>query len=203
MFKSNSKFPKFFVYTMIALALCIFIGMFFSSTLVAVVYFFAIIIATLLLLLDKKYGTLLTNYKLTFLLFEIVNLIAIISVIYYESPNHSQVLLTFLIFTIIVEVLMMIIDVFVLKNETLTKRRNLIIDFCKLCSMICLMTYFFNVSKLYFSVVTLSFEFINLVVKITVGMKMVKLQPSKDDSESKEDIADFIHSSDENNGDDE
>ncbi len=166
MFESSSKFPKFFVYMMLLLASIAFLGMFFSIKIVAAVYFIAIVLCIVLNILDRKYGTILTNYKLTYLLFELVNLIAVISVIYFEYSKHTEVLNLFLILLVILEVLLIIIDVFVIKNKNLTKRENLVVDFIKLCSMICFLTYFFNVSKLYFSIFAFVFESINLVMKV-------------------------------------
>ena len=98
MFESNSKFPKFYVYMMLLSAILAFVGMFFSVKIVSAIYFIAIILSLVLYILDKKYGTLLTNYKLTYMLFELVNLIAVISIVYYEFLNHSEVLNLFLFY---------------------------------------------------------------------------------------------------------
>ena len=200
MFESNSRFPKIFVYVMFLLVAVIFVGIFFSVKFVAVVYLTTLIIAALLLLLDKKYGTLLTNYKLTFMLFELVNLIAVISVIYYEYSNHSKMLNVFLIMLVVIEVLMILIDVFVMKNKDLSKRTNILIDFLKLCSMICIITYFFGVSKLYFAVTAFSFECLNLIVKIAILERSKrKINVTGNSAEKLEDI---IHSNNDNPGDD-
>ena len=100
MFESNSKFPKIFVYMMSVLALMMFIGMFFGVVFVGSPYFIALLICAILLILDRKYGSILTNYKLVYLLFEIVNLFAVISVVYYEYSKHTEILNTFLILLI-------------------------------------------------------------------------------------------------------
>ena len=165
MFESNSKFPKIFVYMMSILALMMFIGMFFGVVFVGSPYFIALLICAILLILDRKYGSILTNYKLVYLLFEIVNLIAVISVVYYEYSKHTEILNTFLILLIVIETLMALIDIFLLKNKKLTRTMNVVIDFIKLCSMICIITYFFGVSKLYFAIFAFVFEAINLTVK--------------------------------------
>ena len=192
MFESNSKFPKFYVYMMLLSAILAFAGMFFSVKIVSAIYFIAIILSLVLFILDKKYGTLLTNYKLTFALFELVNLIAVVSVVYYEFSNHLEVLNLFLILLIAIEVLMLIIDIFVIKNKNLTKRENLTIDFFKLCSMVCILTYFFNVSELYFSIFAFVFESIVLVFKVYSNLE------DKPEEEKKEElIEDVIHSNSE------
>lgn len=204
MFESNSKFPKIFVYMMSLLAVIMFIGMFFGVIFVGSPYFIAMLICAVILILDRRYGSILTNYKLTYLLFEIVNLIAVISVVYYEYSKHTEMLNIFLILLIAIEVVMAIIDIFLLKNKNLTKIKNVIIDFIKLCSMICIMTYFFNVSKLYFAIFAFVFESMNLAVKISTYFenlgKKQKSEPETENQEKTEKIEDIIHSNSEGDG---
>lgn len=204
MFESNSKFPKIFVYMMSLLAVIMFIGMFFGVVFVGSPYFIAVLICAVILILDRRYGSILTNYKLTYFLFEIVNLIAMISVVYYEYSKHTEMLNIFLILLIAIEVVMAIIDIFLLKNKNLTKIKNVIIDFIKLCSMICIMTYFFNVSKLYFAIFAFVFESMNLAVKISTYFenlgKKQKTEPETENQEKTEKIEDIIHSNSEGDG---
>lgn len=169
MFESTSKFPKFYLYMLLCIAITIFIGMFFSLTLVCVVYFVALLLSAVVLMLDKKYGTILTNYKLTFFLFDLINLIAAIAIIYYENKTHTRELNNFLIGLIVANVVLMVVDIFLIKNKNMTKTENLWIDVVKLCSMICMLTYFFKVSELVYAIVALGFEIINLVLKIVVN----------------------------------
>ncbi len=195
MFESNSKLPKIFVYMMSLLAILMLVGLFFGVGYVSMPYFVALIICVLLLILDKKSNSNLTNYKLTYLLFEIVNLIAVISVIYYEYKKHTQCLNLFLILLVVELVLMCAIDVFVLKNKNLTKKINLSIDFIKLCSMICILTYFFGVSDLYFAIFAFAFELGNMVTKIWTHFKNRNNQPLVVE-EKTESLEDIIHSGD-------
>lgn len=197
MFESNSKFPRIFVYMMSLLAAFIFVGMFFGVLFVGSSYFIAMLICAIILLLDKKYGSILTNYKLTYLLFEIINLMAVISVVYYEYKNLTDILNLFLILLIALELLMALVDIFLLKNKDLTKTKNLLIDFIKLCSMVCIITYFFGVSKLYFAIFAFVFEAMNIAVKVETFFenKNKKNEPSQPKEEKIEDI---IHSSDNN-----
>lgn len=195
MFESNSKFPRFFVYMMSLLAGFIFIGMFFGVVFVASPYIIAMLICAIILLLDKRYGTILTNYKLAYLLFEIINLFAVISVLYYEYSKHSETLNLFLILLIVIEVLMALIDLLLLKNKHLNKSKNLMIDFFKLCSMICIITYFFGVSKLYFAIFAFMFEAMNVAVKLVAFFE----NRNKKDDETilpEKNLEDIIHSSD-------
>lgn len=195
MFESNSKLPKIFVYMMTSLAVLMLIGLFFGVVYVAMPYFVALIICVILFVLDKKSNSNLTNYKLTYLLFEVVNLIAVISVIYYEYKKHTQILNLFLIMLVVELVLMCAIDVFVLKNKNLTKKTNLIIDFLKLCSMVCIQTYFFGVSDVYFVIFAFAFELANVFTKIWTHFKNKNKQPLVVE-EKTESLEDIIHSGD-------
>lgn len=199
MFESTSKFPKIFVYMMALLACFMFVGMFFGVVFVGSSYLIAILICAIILVLDKKYGSILTNYKLTYFLFEIINLIAVISALYYEFSKHSETLNLFLVLLIIIEILMAFIDLLLLKNKFLNKSQNLMIDFFKLCSMICIITYFFGVSKLYFAIFAFVFEAMNVAVKLVnfFENRNKKVELKKDIENNLEDI---IHSSDEGDG---
>ena len=175
-----------------------FVGLFFGVGYVRVPYFIAAIICVIMLVLDKKADSNLTNYKLTYLLFGLVNLLAVISVIYYEFTKYSKVLNVFLVLLIVVEVLLAVVDLFVLKNKYLTKKFNLTIDFVRLGSMICIMTYFFGVSDLYFAIFAFAFELANMAVKV---LTFFKHKENKEVAEEKtEEIEDIIHSSDEEDG---
>jgi hypothetical protein len=198
MFESNSKLPKIFVYMLSAVAAFMFVGLFFGVGYVRIPYFIAAIICVIMLVLDKKSDSNLTNYKLTYLLFGLVNLLAVISVIYYEFTKYSKVLNVFLVLLIVVEVLLAVVDLFVLKNKYLTKKFNLTIDFVRLGSMICIMTYFFGVSDFYFAIFAFAFELANMAVKV---LTFFKHKENKEVIEEKtEEIEDIIHSSDEEDG---
>lgn len=198
MFETNSKFPKIFVYMMSLIAVIMLSGIFFSLKVVGGAYFVAMLVCAIIFILDKKYGTLLTNYKLTYLLFEIVNFVAVLAVIAYEYSKHTETLNLFLILLGALEVLMMIIDIFLLKNKHLEKIQNLLIDFVKLCSMVCIITYFFNVSKLYFALFAFMFEIANITIKVLVfSENKGKAEKTEQKSEAIEDI---IHSGDDGDG---
>lgn len=194
MFETNSKFPKIFVYMMSVLAAIMFVGIFFSAKIVGGAYFIALLICGIIFILDRKYGSILTNYKLTYLLYELVNLIAVLSVIVYEYSKHTETLNVFLILLLVVEIVMGIVDIFLLKNKQLTKTKNLIIDFIKLCSMVCIITYFFNVSKLFFAIFAFVFESMNIAVKVVTYIEnknnvIEQIKPQ-------EKLEDIIHSDD-------
>lgn len=200
MFESNSKFPRIFVYIMSFLAAVIFVGMFFDVKFVGAPYFIAMIICAVIFLLDRKFATLLTNYKLTYFLFELVNLMAVISVVYYEYENLDKNLELFLILLLVVEVLMAVIDIFLLKNKDLSRTKNLIIDFIKLCSMICILTYFFGVSKLYFAIFALIFEGMNVALKVSTYFESLNKKDKIIEIKKEEKLEDIIHSNNEGDG---
>ena len=54
------------------------------------------LVCGVIFILDRKYGSILTNYKVTYLLFEVVNLVAVITVIVYEYTKHTEILNLFL-----------------------------------------------------------------------------------------------------------
>lgn len=198
MFETTSKFPRIFVYMMTLLACFMFVGMFLGVLFVGSAYILAILICAIILLLDKKYGSVLTNYKLTYLLFEIINLIAVICVLYYEYSKHSETLNVFLILLTVIEVVMALIDLGLIKNKYLNKPQNLMIDFFKLCSMICITTYFFGVSKLYFAIFAFMFEAMNVAVKLVTYFEHRNKKEENVEPEQK--LEDIIHSSDEGDG---
>lgn len=182
------------------LAVVIFVGMFFDVKFVGAPYFIAMIICAVIFLLDRKFATLLTNYKLTYFLFELVNLMAIISVVYYEYENLDKNLEVFLILLLVVEVLMAVIDIFLLKNKDLNRTKNLIIDFIKLCSMICIITYFFGVSKLYFAIFALVFEAMNIALKVSTYFENLNKKDKVVETKKEEKLEDIIHSESEGDG---
>ena len=64
--------------------------------------------------------------------------------------------------------------------------------------MICIMTYFFGVSDLYFAIFAFAFELANMAVKV---LTFFKHKENKEVAEEKtEEIEDIIHSSDEVDG---
>ena len=167
--EKNFRFPQFFNYLLVTLSVIIFAGMFFSVKIVGGVYFIAILLSVVFAILDKKYGKFLSNYKVTFFLFDLINLISVIAILYYEYSRHEMILNVFLILLIVIEVLMMIIDFFLIKNKNLSKNESFIVNVVKIASMICILTYFYKVSILFFAIDALFFEVASLVLKIYVN----------------------------------
>ena len=197
--EKNFKFPQFFSYLLIALSVIMFVGMFFSVKLVGGAYFIAILLSVVFAILDKKYGRFLSNYKVTFFLFDLTNLIAVVAVIYYESARQGIMLKTFLALLVFIEVLMMIIDFFLIKNHNLTKNSSFIVNVVKIASMVCILTYFYKVSILFFAIDALVFEVASLILKIYVNRHEKNEEATMLQAEMK--VEDIIQSNREDDGD--
>lgn len=196
--EKNFRFPQFFNYLLVTLSVIIFAGMFFSVKIVGGVYFIAILLSVVFAILDKKYGKFLSNYKVTFFLFDLINLISVIAILYYEYSRHEMILNVFLILLIVIEVLMMIIDFFLIKNKNLSKNESFIVNVVKIASMICILTYFYKVSILFFAIDALFFEVASLVLKIYVN-KVEKNEEINEPVEPK--VEDIIQSAGKDEGD--
>ncbi|MBR2390968.1 MAG: hypothetical protein IKB06_00560 [Clostridia bacterium] len=196
--EKNFRFPQFFNYLLVTLSVIIFAGMFFSVKIVGGVYFIAILLSVVFAILDKKYGKFLSNYKVTFFLFDLINLISVIAILYYEYSRHEMILNVFLILLIVIEVLMMIIDFFLIKNKNLSKNESFIVNVVKIASMICILTYFYKVSILFFAIDALFFEVASLVLKIYVN-KAEKNEEINEPVEPK--VEDIIQSAGKDEGD--
>lgn len=201
MFENNSKFPRFFIFMLVAIACIMLSCIFFSSTLVGYTYFIALIICVVYLMIDRHYAEPLTNYKLSFFLFDLINLIAVIAVLYYELSSKALVLSIFVIILFIVEIALLVVDVFLVKIKNVSKKESLYVGLFKLASIICVCTYFYNVSDLYFAIIALAFELSNLIVKIAFNSNKFKLKSEKEDLSNDKKIEQFIRSVYDNQGD--
>jgi len=150
---TKTQFPKFFFYLLIAMALAIFVGIFFSVKFVGATYFVVIIICFVYYLLDKKYGKKLSNYKQTFFMFDLINLVAMVGVLYYEFTYHTTLINALLIALITIEFVQTILDLTFIKNTNFTTKETVFIDGIKLGAMICFLTYFYKVSTFWYAVI--------------------------------------------------
>ncbi len=178
MFDKNSKFPRFIILMLLPITMIMLVGMFFDVKIVASAYFIALLISVVFLLLDKKYGENVANYKLAFFLFDIINLIAALAVIYYEFRKYSYILNGLLIALVAVLLFLILIDVILLKNNDISKRQSILILFLNVGVMLCILTYFCNVSDLFFVIDALIFEVAIIVAKSLIIFK--KKQKTKE-----------------------
>ena len=199
MLKSNSKYPKFIIYMLMALTLMNFASCFVSQTLVSANFFITIIVLAVFLVLDKKYGSDLSNYKLTFFFLDLICIIALAAILVYEYSTASMMLNGFMILLMGILVLSLIIDWFLIKNQRFTNNENTIVNTVKLCSMICILTYFFNVSDLFFAIDSLIFEVASFVLKIYLNLDDTKKKDVEVEKEPS--LEERIFSAGENEGD--
>lgn len=170
MLKTNSKYPKFIIYMLLALALMNFASTFINFYIASATFFITIIVVVVFLVLDRKYGSDLSNYKMTFFLLDLICIIALVTVLVYEYSTASMILNGFMFLLIGMLVLSLIIDWFLIKNQRFTNNENTLVNVVKLCSMICILTYFFNVSDLFFAIDSLIFEVAGFILKIYLNM---------------------------------
>lgn len=168
MFERNSKFPRFFILMLVPIAIVMLFGMFFSLRFVANSYFIALLIACVFMMLDRHHGENLTNYKLAFFVFDFINLIATITVVYFEYSKQSMLLNVLLIALIAIFVVLLIVDGVLLKNKNITKKFSSFVNLLNIGTMICILTYFFNVSELFFVIDALVFEISILIIKLII-----------------------------------
>ncbi len=64
----TSNFHRFFVLLLLVPAITMIVGSFFDIQIVGNAYFVALLILISFFIIDKHYGTILTNYRITFFL---------------------------------------------------------------------------------------------------------------------------------------
>ena len=166
MFERNSKFPRFFILMLIPIAVVMLVGMFFTAKIVAGAYFIALLVALVFLMLDRHHGENLTNYKLAFFVFDFINLMAAVAVIYYEFSKHSVLLNVLLISLISLFMILIVTDCILVKNKDFSKKHSVFISLINMGTMICILTYFYNVSELFFVIDALIFAICAIVIKV-------------------------------------
>ncbi len=198
----NSLIPKFFVYLLIIPAVIMIIGIFVNVQVVGIAYFVALLISVAFLIIDKNYGKMLTNYKITFALTDFLNLIAVAAILYYEFSKITLVLNIFLFALIVIEVAMLILDVFFAKNKNISKYAGVITDIVRTGAMVSIVAYFYKVSTFWFAIVAVSFALISFVIKCVLTTKQTKLDAKVEDNEKsqREEIEDRIRSAGEGEG---
>ncbi len=172
MAENSSKFPKFFIYMFSALICVMIICAFFSLTAVGSVYFVMMLLVVVFIILDKHYGFFITNYKPIFIMFDLGSFVSLVTVMCYEYKLHSLTLNIFLWMILAVRLSLIVVDCVFIKNKFITKKECLLIDFIQICSMICVLTYFYQVSTFWYSVVAFALALLNIVVKIYVAIKI-------------------------------
>lgn len=166
MFENNSKFPKFFIYMFMSLIAFMIVGIFFGATVVGIVYFCVLLLTTVFLLIDKYQTEALTNYKTIFVLLDVVNFIAVLSILIYEWAEHTVGFNIMMFLFLALEIAMILFVCLKKKKSNTTKVESVFVGILKIGSMICMLTYFYGVSTLFFAIDAMIFEVSNLVIQI-------------------------------------
>lgn len=198
MSEKSSRIPKFFVYLLLVPAVIMIVGIFFSPQIVGLAYFTALLISVAFLIIDKHIGTVLTNYRVTFFLTDIINIIAVAAVLYYEFAKNTLVLNIFLFGLLIVEAAMLVLNIFFTDNKNISKYMGVIVDIVKIGSMVSILAYFYKVSTLWFAIDALLFEAINLGFRIYFA-KVQRKEKIQEKTQTEE-IEERIHSAGEDEG---
>lgn len=198
MAKSSVKIPMIFIYLLLVPAALMLIGICINAQIVGVGYFVALLINFAFMIIDIQFKSSLTNYKLSFSLAEVINLISVIAIFSYEINNLTLVLNVFLILLIVLNAVMLLIDGIFLKNQKISKLDGSIVSIFKIGSMVCILMYFYKVSTLWFAISAFIFELISLSFKIYLCAKKTKVVDEK--MSDNETIEDIIHSAGENEG---
>jgi len=200
MVKNNSKFPNIFILMLSILSVSMLISMFFGETVVEVLYFVGIIILVVFSILDRKYGMALTNHKLVYLLFDVVNFLAVSTILYYENSNLSLDFNLALIGLIVLNLILILLDSFVMNDKFLVNEECKIINSALICTMIGVFTFFYKPSNLWFIIVSIAFAVINLVLKLVFTFNQRKMQEEAIDNKNSDDVKkveDIIYSNNE------
>lgn len=200
MIEKEPKFPMFFIFMLMALSILMMVGVFFNSAFVGVLFFIGLLLVIVFTILDKKYGMRLACHDDYYLFVDIVCAIAVASIIYYEEANQSNILKIFLGILFGSILLLIILDVFFCRDKYFVKKECLFIDIAQICSMICILAYFYGVSEFWFAVVALCICVTNFVVRVVITLKQKKNLEKIDEKNSsiendgKTSIEEIIHS---------
>ncbi|MBQ8452010.1 MAG: hypothetical protein IJ538_04485 [Clostridia bacterium] len=164
--ENQNKFTLIFTFMFVPIAIAMLIGIFFSPLVVANVYFVAAILCVVLVLMNIRASGFKTNYKLTFFFIDLTTAVAVAAIIYYEYSVHTNLLNILLMCLGAIELALICIDLFVIKSRNFTNIESEIINIFKLGTMICILTYFYSVSSLWFAVDAIIFEVCQIFLKI-------------------------------------
>ncbi len=166
MFEQNSKFPRFFIFILLALAIIIFIDSFISLNFTGCTFLFALIVSAVVFMMDKHFKFHLTNYKALFFLFDLISLIGTTTVLVYSYELYSDWLSGLMISLCVILFANILVDILFFKNKKASKRECLLVNFLKLLSMLSVIVYFFGVAVIWFVILTNLIEILSLLLKL-------------------------------------
>ena len=159
--------------------------MFFGATVVGIVYFCALLLTSVFLIMDRYCADNLANYKSIFILLDVINLIAILAILIYEWAEHTIAFNVMLFVFAAIEIAMIVFETVKVNVKNITKVESVISGILKIGSMICMLTYFYGVSSLFFAIDAMIFEIANLGIKICfdkLDIKQKSVKMTEDDN---------------------
>lgn len=197
--KNMSMLERLYLYLLMVPALVMFFGMFFNMIIVGTAYFMALVVGVVILIMDRHESGLKSNNKLVYLTNDSINLVAVITIMYYEFLRDWGALDILLIVLAALSLVQIVIDAVCIKNGRISKQGLAIIDIFNVGIMICILTYFFKVSSLWFAIDAICFLVAMLVLKLVLNHYYKKtLERPRTEEQVVEDI---IHSAGENEKD--
>ncbi|MBQ8425060.1 MAG: hypothetical protein IJX17_03450 [Clostridia bacterium] len=196
MFENNSKFPRFIIFMLIALSVFLLGGAFFGESVVSIIYFIGLIVLVVFSMLDKKYGMTLTNHKVVYFLLDLINLIAVASILIYEFNLNNKLTNITLILLMSVVIALVLIDLFVLNDKYSVKRECMIINVIKIFSNICVFVCFNVTYYFWFAIASTIFELVNLIIRVVVTCNLKKSKHISEEIVKNNDelvVEDLIH----------
>lgn len=199
--KNMSMCEKLFLYLLLVPALVMFVGMFFSNVIVSAAYFMAIVVGFVIFILDRHDSGLRSNSKLVFIMSDVINFVAVVTIIYYEHLNSWQATDILLFVFAALTFILVLVDALYVKNDKIPIKGVVFIDLLTVGTMICILCYYFKVSSLWFAIDAIVFESVVLVLKLVLNrfarVKKESVVTLEDTSEEQK-IEELIHSAGEN-----
>lgn len=179
MTEKKYKIPMVFDYILTAILFAMFFAVFLGIEFFAITQFLGILVMFIFYMLDKKYGEELCDHKITHFLFNIITLISLIALLGFEIENYSITLSALIIVDIIVVSILVLLDISYVDDGFFDKFWCNIINTTKLCSMICICTYYNGAISIIFAILIIVLSLANVfaVVYATIlTSKKKKLQ---------------------------
>lgn len=198
--KNKPVLERLFIFLLTIPVIAMIVGMFFNLTVVGTSFFLAAIISAVITIIDRLGDGLNSNSKLIFIVCDVLILIALLAICYFESFRRWNVVDILLTIFAILEVTILLVDIFYIKNGKISKHGLTIVDLLKFGTIVCILAYFFKVSSLWFAIDALVFESSSLVLKIVLS-HFSKQKAARVEKSEEENIESRIHSAGEDEKD--
>ena len=185
------ELPMIFEYLLTATIFAMFVSVFFDISFCAIIVFFMLLVALCFTVLDRKYGEILCDHKITYFLLNINILLALISLIGFNYNEYSLTMNLLVIINIVAVVVLVILDMLFTSDNFFDKFWCNIINIIKVCLFACILAYYYGVTSTIYIFLTVVFELINIGVKIysTIHQENAK-KKAVDSSDLKKNVVD-------------